>query len=70
VLAAIELDHKPQRRRVEIENEIAGWVLPPKIYAKLSIAQLLPKSHFDFRIIATKILCACCFRRRPIKAIG
>jgi hypothetical protein len=47
MLTAVQLDHKPQARRIKIENKIADRVLPPEIDAQLSIAQLLPEAHFD-----------------------
>jgi hypothetical protein len=42
VLAPIKLNREPQQRAIEIQNKRAGRMLPPKIYAELSISELLP----------------------------
>ena len=42
VLAPIKLNRETQRRAIEIQNERAGRMLPPKIDAELSVSQLLP----------------------------
>jgi hypothetical protein len=57
VLAAIELDGESQGWAIEIENELTGWMLSTEICAKLAITQLLPETHLDICIIASKPSC-------------
>jgi branched-chain amino acid transport system permease protein len=67
MLAAIKLDSEPQSWTVEIQNKIAGGVLPSKIHAKLPVAQLLPELHFNIGGVAAKPSRSRSFEYRPIE---
>ena len=68
VLTAIKLDREAQCWGIEIEYEAPDGVLPAKIHTELPITQFLPKTHFDFGVIASKISRAHGFCKRSIKS--
>ena len=47
MLTTVDLNHKTDRRRIEVENEDADRMLSSKIHVELPTAKLLPKLHFD-----------------------
>jgi hypothetical protein len=68
VLTTIKLDRKSENGTIEIQHKVAGRMLATKVDAKLSIAQLLPKPHFDIGGFAAKATRCRHLKRRAIKA--
>jgi hypothetical protein len=47
MLTAVEFNSEAKSRAIEVENEWPGRMLSAKVYAELSVPQLLPEAHFD-----------------------
>ena len=67
VLTTIKLDRKSENGTIEIQHKVAGRMLATKVDAKLSIAQLLPKPHFDIGGFAAQLSRTSRFQCRQIK---